>query len=318
MKVWNECILTGIYTLTPLHCGTGQTTGAVDLPIARDAVTGFPVLPPTTLKGVARDYCMQGEMEEQTVNYLFGKSVEQIDTEQRENEADVPISLEAGALIFSEGRLLAYPVRSLNRPFLHVTCPMILDRLDRDLRALGVQGFIPQDWQKREVKIEKNRAHVSDSLLAGKALVLEDVIFEPDEVTELTVLNNIGRLFGELLPPEEKRTRSLLSEGLVLIPDEDFSDLMRRIVPVQARIKLEPGSKTSENLWYEEVLPSDCLFMTIIGERPGRGSSNGESAVEKFKDAFGSLEQVQIGGNETVGCGLCRWTRFSAKEVSGS
>ena len=50
MNVWLDCLLTGIYTLTPIHCGTGQTTDAVDLPVARDAATGFPILPATSLE----------------------------------------------------------------------------------------------------------------------------------------------------------------------------------------------------------------------------------------------------------------------------
>ena len=54
MKVWENAVLCGIYSLTPLHFGTGQTTGGVDLPIAREAGTGFPVLPATGLKGGAR------------------------------------------------------------------------------------------------------------------------------------------------------------------------------------------------------------------------------------------------------------------------
>jgi CRISPR-associated protein Cmr4 len=39
MNIWHDCLLTGIYTLPPIHCGPGQTTGAVDLPVARDAAT---------------------------------------------------------------------------------------------------------------------------------------------------------------------------------------------------------------------------------------------------------------------------------------
>jgi len=318
MDVWSKCILTGIYTLSPLHCGTGQTTGAIDLPIARDAATGFPTLPPTTIKGVARDYCMLGGMDESTVNDLFGKQVEQIDKEQAEIEDSRPVSLEAGALIFSEGRLLAYPVRSLNRPFFHVTCPMILDRLARDLRALGVDGFLSQPWQGNGMMIERGRAYVSDRDLAGNALVLEDLVFEPNEVIELDPLKDLGLRFGDLIPKEEDRTRMLLSTGLILIPNEDFSDLMRRVIPVQARIKLNRQSKTSENLWYEEYLPSDCLFLSIIGERPGRVNNKQKSAIKKLKEAFSILERIQMGGNETVGYGLCRWTRFSEKQVSES
>ena len=134
MNVWKDTALLGIYTLTPTHFGTGQTIGAIDLPIARDASTDFPVLPATGLKGVIRDYLGVANVEKKLLDNLFGKSLEE------SNEAN---ALEAGRLAFTEARLVAYPVRSLNRPFLHVSCRLILERLARDLRALGREDFLP-------------------------------------------------------------------------------------------------------------------------------------------------------------------------------
>jgi CRISPR-associated protein Cmr4 len=45
-----------LHALTPLHVGTGQAVGNVDLPIAREKATGFPIVPASALKGVLRDY----------------------------------------------------------------------------------------------------------------------------------------------------------------------------------------------------------------------------------------------------------------------
>ena len=54
--------------LTPVHPGTGQDSSSViDLPVAREAATGFPVIPASSLKGVLRD----GRDDEQS-NRLFG------------------------------------------------------------------------------------------------------------------------------------------------------------------------------------------------------------------------------------------------------
>ena len=77
MTVWSEAALLGIYTLNSTHYGTGQTTGAVDLPIARDAATGLPVLPATGSKGVLRDYAAQplGDLDNTTVTDLFGADI---------------------------------------------------------------------------------------------------------------------------------------------------------------------------------------------------------------------------------------------------
>lgn len=44
-----------IHVLSPLHAGTGQGTGVIDLPIAREKATGIPYLPGSSVKGTLRD-----------------------------------------------------------------------------------------------------------------------------------------------------------------------------------------------------------------------------------------------------------------------
>jgi CRISPR-associated protein Cmr4 len=333
MTIWQDVELTGIYTVTPTHCGTGQAAGAIDLPIAREAGTGFPVLPATSLKGVARDYAMrdslspeEGRLSEQEIDRLFGPA---LDPEAEGN-------LAAGALAFTEGRLVALPIRSLNRPFLHVSCPLGMERLARDLRALGVEDFLPDGW--REAGSEPGGAQVADAALGGHTLVLEDLVYAEAEVVHRPGLSRLGQRLAELLPAEEKETRARLAGGLVVIPDQDFSDLMQRAVPVRARTKLtggkttdkwtdpESGKEESGNLWYEEFLPSDCLFVAFIGQRrqrnprPDSGSGppvSSESPLQRLRDRAGALEVVQIGGNETVGNGLCLWTFWSRAARQG-
>ena len=42
--------------ITPLHVGTGRGVGLIDLPIIREKVTGWPLVPGSSVKGVIRDY----------------------------------------------------------------------------------------------------------------------------------------------------------------------------------------------------------------------------------------------------------------------
>lgn len=322
--VWNDAALTAIYNLTPLHFGVGQAAAAVDLPIAREAGTGFPLLPATGLKGVARDYLSQyvdGDgnntgLTQQDLDTLFGPEIGNGDSEK---------SLEAGALTFGEGRLVAYPVRSLNQPFLHVTCPLIIERLARDLRAVGVAtDLVPAGWQP---KIQPGQALVASKDLAGAALVLEDLCYLNTETAYSEPLNQFAQNLARLLPSEETATRERLQQGLTLITDADFNDLMARVVPVRARIKLTAGKTTDEwrdpvtgatesgNLWYEEHLPPDCLFLALVGERRQRrrAPKHGDDkktvrALELLRKQGHALNTVQIGGNETVGYGLCWWS----------
>ncbi|HFE65914.1 MAG TPA: type III-B CRISPR module RAMP protein Cmr4, partial [Chloroflexi bacterium] len=46
-----------LHALSPLHAGTGQGVGAIDLPISREKGTDVPIVPGSSLKGVLRDAC---------------------------------------------------------------------------------------------------------------------------------------------------------------------------------------------------------------------------------------------------------------------
>ena len=49
--------LSFVHALSPLHAGTGQGAGIIDLPIAREKATGLPYLPGSSLKGTLRARC---------------------------------------------------------------------------------------------------------------------------------------------------------------------------------------------------------------------------------------------------------------------
>jgi len=319
MTIWNQTAVLGLYTLSPTHYGTGQTTGAVDLPIARDAATGFPVLPATGIKGVLREVAEHTDTLKSKVKDLFGPEIGTEDSSQ---------GLTVGRLAFTEARLIAYPARGLTQPFLHVTCPLILEGLARDLRATGAETALPLGAQAMEAG---GGARVAGSSLGGQAVVLEDLIYPAEEVTHDKDLEALANTLATLIPDQEAATRARLKQGLVVIPDADFGALMQSAVPVHARVQLtsgkttdkyenkETGNTESGNLWYEEVLPSDCLFAALIGERrsrPASGSNGGDGADKgTLGDLVATPEAVrvlQIGGNETVGQGLCLGTLVPA------
>lgn len=102
-----------LHALTPLHVGTGQAVGNVDLPIAREKATGFPIVPASAFKGVLRDLFRTGDNEEDWVIRAFG---------------DEKV---AGAWVFTDLRLLCLPVRSFYGVFAYATCPLILRQLQQ-------------------------------------------------------------------------------------------------------------------------------------------------------------------------------------------
>ena len=78
------------------------------------------------------------------------------------------------------------------------------------------------------------------------------------------------------------------------LSNEDFADCCSDYnLPIIARNKLENGE--SANLWYEQVLPPETMFYTIIQEEG-----------DDLKEALNG-QIVQIGANATIGYGYCKF-----------
>ena len=335
--------LYGIYTISPLHCGAGQSAGAVDLPVARESHTGLPFVPGSSLKGVARDVCEKHDPEH--VEGLFGSEPPQPAGPDADGDADTRgggAALKAGNLLFTDARLLALPVRSLQRSFLYVTSPLVLRRLERELRAFRIEDVLPADWVCPRPSGgdgaggdaggdgRGRQALVTDRSLAGQPLVLEDLCYDAGQVVRQPMVGALaGRLVG-LLAADEALGRHLLPSGLVVVPDEDMCDLAQRTLPVTARTQLTPGKTTdtwkdestgrtcSGNLWYEEAVPPDTLLYAFVGAPDLDRAWNGPGAAgARLQEQADNLRRVQIGGNETVGAGQCWWTFWSAASGEG-
>ncbi len=281
-------VLLALYAETPLHPGSGQSTGIIDLPIQREKHTRFPLIPATSLKGSLRERA-ERELDAAAVQALFG-------AESNASE------LHAGALGFADARLLAFPVRALAHVFVWVTCPLVLGRLARDLAAAG-HAAAPQAPAPAE----------------GQMLVppgewpaetaLEDLALAVGQDPAAATL--AGWLAAQFLPEGAAHAayRDKLAHHLAVIRDEDFGWLVEHATQVTARIALNERKTTTGdggNLWYEETLPADTLLYTVIRAEPPRWSA------APFADAAqvrAGLQRVlaggylQIGGNETVGQG---------------
>lgn len=74
-------------------------------------------------------------------------------------------------------------------------------------------------------------------------------------------------------------------------------------LPVIARNHLENG--ISQNLWYEEVVPHQSEFIVAMQ----CGSDPNNTSITDFINTIEG-ELIQVGGNATVGYGLCLFTQF--------
>lgn len=257
--------LIGLLAETSVHPGSGRSVGFVDLPVAREAATDFPVLVGSSVKGALRSRASE-TWDESKVLGIFGEQ----DT--------------AGAVIVSDARLAALPVRSLTGCYKWVTCPLLIERLGRDRLRSGAAASTPSCTVERGTALgnEDNELFLEErQFRAGGPL--------PD---------GVAGLFEALILHHESQQR--VKETLVVLHDDDFAWFARYGLAVTARNVLNEETKTSENLWYEETLPPDSLFYCLLAERP---SEHNEGALDELLGLFAERPFVQLGGNETVGQG---------------
>jgi CRISPR-associated protein Cmr4 len=279
-----------IHAQTGLHPGSGTALGTVDLPIQRERHTQWPVIPGSTLKGVVRDTCRpkdrNGPAREDWLA-AFGPETSEADKH-------------AGALSLTDARILAFPVRSLKGVFAWVTCPAVLERLHRDLKLGDSRdGFSPPSPPGKD----KALAQQSGPLLVDEnKLILEEFEFErtgeAGAVTEWIAKHAV----------DDEFTRKRLQSHLVILHDDDFTHFVRHATEVVARVGLDYERKTAKTgaLFYEEFLPAETLFYSVILASASRREGHGRGPVEIMSYLRTNLPSLlQIGGDETIGKGLC-------------
>jgi len=268
----------GLLAETAIHHGAGRSAGIIDLPIAREAATDYPFVAGSSLKGALRDRA--ASLGRSDVAEMFGRPDQ------------------AGRLLVSDARLLLLPVRSLTGAYRWVTCPLLLERYQRDLARCGLTTIVPA------VSVPKP-AGAAGALGAGgsRKLYLEEREFTIGGECPSGVHEAIGTLI------RHAETRKRLASQMVVIGDDEFAWFCRYAVPIQARNVLEDGTKRSKNLWYEESLPPDTVLYALSMARDG-DTQAALAALFPETDPY-----LQVGGNETVGHG---WVAISIRNGGGS
>ena len=218
----------GLLAETPVHPGAGSGTGVVDLPVAREAATDYPVLVGSSLKGALRDKMETGDNGDATAR--FGAPDQ------------------AGDLLVADARLLLLPVRSLTGAYRWATCPHLIERYRRDLARSGLRPCA----EPVEVPVESVLTSGSGSLM------LEERQFSICGAPARDVVDAIAPL---ILHHETGRR---LTDQIAILHNDDFSWFARYGLAVQARNVLEDGTKRSKNLWYEETLPPDTVLYALV------------------------------------------------------
>ena len=288
-----------IKSKTNLHVGSdGTNFGIVDKEVQRDTISNLPVINGSSLKGAVKDHFSDmlatsnelpadsDEVKPFVFRAIFGDEQKEFDEDDAKTYAKLP---KQGLVKFIDAKLLFLPLRSNKKPFYHVTSLATLHLMQEFLRSMGIILALEKIDTEKSVVIGKEPATVED--VACEALD--------------TDFSKLKKFFG--------------INDLAIFNDEDFNEAVSNL-PVIARNKLENGK--SVNLWYEEVVPRESIFYTVLcyynNLDDATQDKRGKTDRRKFENAYKRFEQkllkddLQIGANASIGYGICNFTRLGA------
>lgn len=247
------------HQLTPMHIGSGSSLSVIDLPIYREVHTDFPAIPSSAIKGVVR--ANYEKQKNQETDRLFGN---------QDQEGDI---------IFTDAKILLFPVKSLKGVFVWITCPLVLERFERD-----TDTKLNFDY-----KLEGNKVFVSSDkvLIKDNTVVLEEFSFGATVKKEI---NNLKSLTSDKV--DENR--------IVILPDDIFRFFVKNYTEVVARIRIDQSTGTVEQggLWYQELTPTETVYYGKIASRTNN-NENLNTILQFLKNNI-----LQFGGDETLGRGF--------------
>lgn len=290
-----------LHTLSPTHVGTGRGVGYIDLPIHRDKVTNWPLIPGSAFKGVWRDWAQQSNLPEAHIDLAFGQA--------SDKDAD---SSNSGALIPTDARLVCLPVRSFQGTFAWCTSCFALKMLQRDLELAGMKQVpaLPPTLGSDCIH------HPEQTVLKDEdRIFLEDLDFKG---MTCPAANAWAEKLANWIFPEDgqKSWRTQFTERFAIVPDTVFDFLTETGTEVTARVKIDDDTKTVADgqLWNEESLPAETILAGFVTcDRIYRNKRNSENhdpsevVQRQLLEHFATKPlSLQIGGKATVGRGRIR------------
>lgn len=306
-----------LHCQTPLHAGSGAELGVVDLPIQREKHTGFPKVEASGIKGALREELehLANNNQEEIIKLqlafgydddgmdAFPKVKAFFDTKKKTDYA--------GALGFSDARLLLFPLKSVKGLYVWASCPAILERFRSEMQ--DVCGINPEIEIPYPVK-EAGVADLESVSLGNGKLGLEGYLIDISTGLQKQVsalANSLSRLFP-LLPLD-------LANRFVVLPNDLFSLFTQLSTEVVTRTKIDnaTGTVSDTALFTEEYLPAESLLYALVFASPVfqeekiKNDNNyplkdGRNVWDYFQRQLTKKKVIQIGGNYTLGKGLVR------------
>lgn len=277
-----------MYAVTPCHAGSGSALGVVDLPIQRERHTNWPMIQASGVKGAFRANFDRyknnlSDEEKGKVNEINKLADSIFGTSEGTGYA--------GSSSFSDAKILAYPMRSDVSPFVWITCPAVLKRLQKDL------SFTGENIEKYKIpEVKENEAVLIKGSISG------DVLLEDYEVK----VSNDKKVEGF-------DAWFAGTDRLILVSDEVFNYGVTNCTQIMAQIKIDSktGTTAEGSLRYQEELPSDTLMYTVIHWGDSKNTAEDKlkaDTIKRFITEEVIKNHIQIAGDETCGRGIFELT----------
>lgn len=291
-----------LYALTPVHVGMGRGEGYIDLPLMRERVSGYPVIPGSSVKGVVADSCgataeartPNGPDYRPEIQAAFGRAGDDL--------------ANAGALSFSDARLICLAARSLYGTFAWVSCPFVLARLKRDLHAAGL-GDTPQVPVLGDTDACVPELPAADAANPSALCKQDQGVWKTflEDLDLWTMANDHAGSWAATISTAvftDPEWQTAFKRRFLVVSDDIFGFLVSTATEVQPHIRMEPDRKIVDTgaLWYEESLPAESILAGVVWCDP-------VAAAGPTREQIGNLlcdRSVQLGGKATTGKGRVR------------
>jgi CRISPR-associated protein Cmr4 len=212
----------------------------------------------------------------------------------------------AGAIQFSEAKLLAFPIRSARGSFAWITCPLMLRRAARDgVLNESLVACFPKPANGEPDKSDELAFFAADGPLAvGEKVVLEEYTFTRTGKDEAA--NAGAALFKLLADP----VWSEVASRLVILSNGMMSFFAQNACEVAQHVKISDETGTAEGgaLFNQENVPSETLFYSVIHFFKGRGKHFEQKIPDEAATTFSRKlagQAFQFGGDASTGLGYC-------------
>jgi CRISPR-associated protein Cmr4 len=171
----------------------------------------------------------------------------------------------------------------------------VIERYQKDLMIAGKKDL------KWNTPLSNSVPELKNSLVIEAKVVLEEYTFE---VREDTNTQSLAEFLAEQTGIKD------IKEKLVVLSDDDFKDFVEMFTEVITRTKIDNDKGTVKDgaLFTEEYLPAETVMYSLVMASPIMAQIeevkgwNEDDVLKFFKKC---PEVIQIGGNATIGKGIC-------------